>query len=185
MTVTIQRTGLTGVLILTPPRFGDYRGFFSETYNRRAFLNLGISCEFVQDNHSLSTEPGTIRGLHFQAPPRAQAKLVRCIRGAAFDVAVDIRAGSETYGRWVGVTLSAENRRQLFVPEGFAHGFAALEPDTEIVYKCSDYFAPENERSVMWNDPDLAIEWPDVAEPIISGKDALAGRFADFRTPFE
>lgn len=181
----VEETEIAGLLIIRPPRFGDNRGFFSETYNKSAFFDIGVRCDFVQDNHSLSTQRGTIRGLHFQAPPRGQAKLVRCVRGSIFDVAVDIRAGSETYGRWVGVTLSAENGRQLFVPEGFAHGFSTLEPDTEIVYKCSDYYAPDTEGAICWNDPDLAIAWPDGPDTVISDKDARAGRFADFDTPFK
>lgn len=183
--IDVTHTDLDGVVVITPPRFGDHRGFFSETYNLGAFSKLGVSCVFVQDNHSLSAARGTIRGLHFQAPPRAQAKLVRCVRGAVFDVAVDVRAGSSTFGRWVGVTLSAENGHQLFVPEGFAHGFATLEPDTEIIYKCSNYYAPETEGAICWNDPDLAIAWPDLVDPVISEKDAQAGRLADLRTTFD
>ena len=127
-----------------PRRFSDDRGFFAETYNRKKYMELGIDIEFVQDNHSLSREVGTLRGLHFQAPPRAQAKLVRCGRGAIFDVAVDIRRGSPSFGKWEGYKLTAENGHQLYVPIGYAHGFLTLEPDSEIVYKCSDYYAPES-----------------------------------------
>ncbi|WP_294230271.1 dTDP-4-dehydrorhamnose 3,5-epimerase, partial [uncultured Shimia sp.] len=138
----IETTKLDGVLLLTPDRFGDSRGFFSESWNKRRMAENGLDLDFVQDNHSLSSKVGTIRGLHYQTPPHAQAKLVRCGRGALFDVAVDIRAGSPTFGQWFGAELSAENGRQLLVPAGFAHGFVTRAPDTEIVYKCTDYFAP-------------------------------------------
>ena len=140
---------------IQPERHGDQRGFFAETYSRRKYSELGIDVEFVQDNHSLSRDVGTLRGLHFQASPHAQAKLVRCGRGAIFDVAVDIRLGSPTYGKWEGYELTAENGGQLYVPVGFAHGFVTLEPESEIVYKCSDYYAPETEGAVLWNDPDI------------------------------
>ncbi len=165
-------------------RHSDHRGFFAETYNRRRYSELGIVDEFVQDNHSLSLEVGTLRGLHFQAPPHAQAKLVRCGRGAIFDVAVDIRKGSPTYGRWEGYELTAENGDQLYVPVGFAHGFVTLEPESEIVYKCSDYYAPETEGSVLWNDPDIGIEWPIVSGPILNDKDATAPLLSDLESPF-
>ena len=165
-------------------RHGDHRGFFAETYSRRKYTELGIDVEFVQDNHSLSREVGTLRGLHFQSPPHAQAKLVRCGRGAIFDVAVDIRRGSPTYGAWEGYELSAENGEQLYVPVGFAHGFVTLEPDSEIVYKCSDYYAPETEGAVLWNDPDIGIDWPTEADPILSDKDAVAPLLSDLETPF-
>ena len=181
----IEETSLPGVKILTPRRFGDHRGFFSESYNRETFAAAGLHYVFVQDNHSLSAEAGTIRGLHFQAPPRAQDKLVRCGRGALFDVAVDIRKGSPTYGRWVGVELSFENGRQLLVPAGFAHGFCTLEPDTEIIYKCTDTYAPESEGAVRWNDPEIGIDWPlgDRA-PVLSEKDARAAPLSDLDSPF-
>ena len=156
----IFRTALPDVIRILPSRFGDHRGFFSETYSQLAYANLGIEAVFVQDNHSLSAAVGTVRGLHFQVPPHAQAKLVRCGRGAIFDVAVDIRRGSPTYGRWAGFTLSAENGAQLYIPVGFAHGFATLEPDSEIIYKCSDYYAPETEGALRWDDPDIGIDWP-------------------------
>ena len=170
--------------LLCPMRHGDHRGFFAETYSRRKYSKLGIDVEFVQDNHSLSREVGTLRGLHFQAPPHAQAKLVRCGRGAIFDVAVDIRWGSPTYGAWEGYELSAENGEQLYVPVGFAHGFVTLEPDSEIVYKCSDYYAPETEGAVLWNDPDIGIEWPTDADPILSDKDAVAPLLSELESPF-
>ena len=169
---------------IKPQRHGDHRGFFSETYSRRKYSELGIDVEFVQDNHSLSREVGTLRGLHFQAPPHVQAKLVRCGRGAIFDVAVDIRRGSPTYGQWEGYELTAENGDQLYIPVGFAHGFVTLEPDSEIVYKCSDYYAPETEGAVLWNDPDIGIDWPTAVEPILSDKDAIAPLFSDLESPF-
>ena len=169
---------------IQPERHGDHRGFFAETYSRRQYAELGVDIEFVQDNHSLSREVGTLRGLHFQAPPRAQAKLVRCGRGAIFDAAVDIRLGSPTYGQWKGYELSAENGGQLYIPAGFAHGFVTLEPDSEIVYKCSDYYAPETEGAILWNDPDIGINWPTEAAPILSDKDAVAPLLSDLDSPF-
>ena len=175
---------LEKALLIRSKRHGDHRGFFAETYSRRQYAELGINVDFVQDNHSLSREVGTLRGLHFQAPPHAQAKLVRCGRGALFDVAVDIRRGSPTYGRWEGYELTAENGDQLYIPVGFAHGFVTLEPDSEIVYKCSDYYAPETEGAVLWNDPDIGIEWPIAAEPILSDKDAVAPLLSDLESPF-
>ncbi|PYE82175.1 dTDP-4-dehydrorhamnose 3,5-epimerase [Pseudoroseicyclus aestuarii] len=181
----IETTDLPGVLILTPRRFGDARGFFSESWSRRALADQGIDIDFVQDNHSLSARVGTVRGLHFQAPPHAQHKLVRCGRGRLLDVAVDIRRGSPAYGRWTAVELSAETGRQLLVPAGFAHGFITREPDTEIVYKCSDGYAPETEGAVLWNDPALGIDWGAEAEPVLSDKDAAARPLADLDTPFD
>jgi len=181
----IEQTPLPGLLVVTPRRFGDHRGFFSESWSRPALAAAGVDIDFVQDNHSLSREPGTVRGLHFQAPPRAQAKLVRCGRGALFDVAVDIRAGSPTFGRWFGAELSFDNGRQLLVPAGFAHGFVTLVPDTEIVYKCSDTYAPETEGAVVWDDPGIAIDWPlEGHDPVLSDKDRAAPRLAEINTPF-
>ena len=170
--------------VITPYRFGDERGFFAETYSRRKYAETGIGVEFVQDNHSLSRDVGTLRGLHFQAPPHAQGRLVRCGRGSFFDVAVDIRRGSPTYGQWVGYELSAENGHQLYVPMGFAHGFVTLEPDSEIVYKCSDYYAPETEGALRWDDPDIRIKWPLQGNPIHREKDAIAPMLKDFESPF-
>jgi dTDP-4-dehydrorhamnose 3,5-epimerase len=170
------------MLLVTPDRFDDDRGFFAETYSLRRYEELGINFEFVQDNHSLSREIGTLRGLHFQEPPAAQGKLVRCGRGAFFDVAVDIRRGSPTYGRWEGYELTAENGHQLYVPVGFAHGFVTLEANTEIVYKCTDYYAPEAEGAVLWNS--CGIEWPLSGDPILSNKDQEAPVLADFDSPF-
>jgi dTDP-4-dehydrorhamnose 3,5-epimerase len=172
------------LILISPKRHGDRRGFFAETYSRRKYSELGIDVEFVQDNHSLSREVGTLRGLHFQAPPHAQVKLVRCGRGAIFDVVVDIRRGSSTYGHWKGYELTAENGEQLYIPVGFAHGFVTLEPDSEIVYQCSDYYAPETEGAILWNDPDIGINWPTDADPILSDKDAVAPLFSDLESPF-
>lgn len=168
--------------LIIPSRFGDNRGYFGETYSRRKYSELGIDVEFVQDNHSLSHVVGTLRGLHFQAPPHPQGKLVRCGRGAIFDVAVDIRRCSPTYGQWEGYELSADTGHQLYVPVGFAHGFVTLEPDSEIVYKCTDYYAPETEGAVRWNS--CGIEWPLSGDPILSDKDAIAPALADFDSPF-
>ena len=171
-------------LLITPSRFGDHRGFFAETYSRQKYTEMGIDVDFVQDNHSLSYDVETLRGLHFQMPPHAQGKLVRCGRGEIFDVSVDIRRGSPTYGQWEGYELSAENGHQLYVPIGFAHGFVALVPDSEIVYKCSDYYAPETEGALRWDDPDIGIEWRLKGTPILSEKDAIAPLLKDFKSPF-
>ncbi|SDF36853.1 dTDP-4-dehydrorhamnose 3,5-epimerase [Limimaricola pyoseonensis] len=180
----IAETGLPGVVLLTPRRFGDARGFFSESWSQRRMAEAGMALDFVQDNHSLSAQTGTLRGLHFQSPPHAQAKLVRCGRGRLYDVAVDIRRGSPSFGRWVGVELSFENGHQLLVPEGFAHGFVTLEPDTEIVYKCSDYYAPDCDAGIAWDDPDLGIDWPLSGAPVLSDKDAAAPRLSQIDSPF-
>ena len=147
----VRATALPGVLLIEPVRFGDNRGFFSESWNKERMAEHGINVDFVQDNHSLSSAVGTVRGLHFQAPPNAQAKLVRCGRGVLFDVAVDIRKGSPTYGQWVGEELSFENGKQLFIPEGFAHGFITRTPHTEIIYKCNAYYAPESDGAILWD----------------------------------
>lgn len=173
------------VILITPRRFEDERGWFSETYNRARYSELGIGQEFVQDNHSLSRPAGTLRGLHFQCPPYAQAKLVRCLKGSIWDVAVDIRRGSPTFGRWVSATLTAERGEQLFVPEGFAHGFLTLEPDTEVAYKVSAVYAPQADAGIAWDDPDLAIGWPlPVEEPVVSEKDAKLPRLNTIESPF-
>ena len=179
----IEATALPGVLILTPRRFGDARGWFSESWNRRTLQDVGLNLpEFVQDNHSFSAAAGTLRGLHYQVPPHSQGKLVRCGRGVLFDVAVDARRGSPQYGRWVGVELSFENGRQLWVPPGFLHGFVTRAPDTEIIYKCTGFYSPEAEGSVRWDT--LGIDWG-VDDPVLSDKDAQAQGFAGFKTPFE
>jgi len=172
-----------GDLILVQlSHFKDHRGYFSETYNRRRYIELGIDVEFVQDNQSLSHTVGTLRGLHFQKPPTSQAKLVSCVRGAILDVAVDIRRGSPTYGKWESYELSAENGHQLYVPVGFAHGFVTLDANSEIIYKCTDYYAPEAEGAVLWNS--CGIEWPLSGDPILSDKDQEAPPLTDFDSPF-
>jgi dTDP-4-dehydrorhamnose 3,5-epimerase len=184
--VQITATKLSGVMILTPARFGDARGFFSESWNRKTLAAQGITLDFVQDNHSLSAQTGTIRGLHFQSPPHAQAKLVRCGRGCLFDVVVDIRRGSPTYGHWLGEELSDQNGRQMLIPAGFLHGFITRAPDTEIIYKCTDYYAPACDGAVRFDDPDIGIDWglPAGAAPILSDKDATAPFLRDLYTPF-
>lgn len=178
----IEKTALSDVLILTPARHGDARGFFSESWNRRTLLAAGVDLpEFVQDNHSLSRQSGTLRGLHYQAPPHAQGKLVRCGRGSLFDVAVDARRGSPTYGQWVGAELSFENGRQLWIPAGFLHGFVTREPDTEVVYKCTDHYDRASDGGVRWDS--LGIDWG-VSAPVLSEKDETAPAFADWSSPF-
>ena len=179
----IEQTPLAGVLIFTPRRFGDDRGFFSESWNRRTLTEAGVILpDFVQDNHSLSREAGTVRGLHFQSPPHAQGKLVRCGRGALFDVAVDVRVGSPSYGQWFGAELSFENAKQLWIPAGFLHGFVTRAPDTEIVYKCTDHYAPECDGAVRWDS--CGIDWGFSGTPMLSAKDAAAQSLADFQSPF-
>ena len=172
--------------LIRPKRHGDARGWFTESYNRTAFAALGITGDFVQDNHSLSVPRYTLRGLHFQMPPRGQAKLVRCIRGRIFDVVVDVRKGSPTYGGWTGTELSAENGCQLFVPIGFAHGFVTLEPDCEITYKCSDTYAPDHDGGIRWDDPAIGIDWPlpAGATPELSAKDRGLPGLGEFDSPF-
>ncbi|MDC0660414.1 dTDP-4-dehydrorhamnose 3,5-epimerase [Leisingera sp. SS27] len=178
----VEETGLPGLKVLTPARFGDARGFFSESWNKRRMQEAGIDLDFVQDNHSVSAETGTLRGLHFQSPPHAQDKLVRCGRGALFDVAVDIRKGSPSYGQWFGIELSAENGKQVLVPKGFLHGFITRAPGTEVVYKCTDYYAPECDGAVAWDS--CGIDWEFEGSPVLSEKDAAAPRLADFDSPF-
>ena len=174
------------VRLISSKRHGDARGWFTEIYSVPAFEQLGIPCTFVQDNHSLSVPAFTLRGLHFQTPPRGQDKLVRCVRGAIFDVAVDIRKGSATYGQWVGAELSAENGHQLFIPIGFAHGFVTLEDNCEVSYKCSDTYAPESDGGIRWDDPAVSIDWPIPAGTVLklSAKDAVQPLLADFDSPF-
>ena len=178
----IEKTNLPGVLILTPARFGDARGFFSESWNRNRMEEHGIYLDFVQDNHSVSSEVGTLRGLHFQAPPHAQDKLVRCGQGALFDVAVDIRVGSPTYGAWTGVELSAENGKQILVPKGFLHGFVTRARGTEVIYKCTDYYAPESDGGVKWDS--CGIAWGLSGSPKLSEKVTAAVTLAVFKSPF-
>jgi dTDP-4-dehydrorhamnose 3,5-epimerase len=174
------------VRLIAPAKHGDHRGFFSETYNKQAFAAAGIDVEFVQDNHSLSAEVGTLRGLHFQVPPRAQAKLLRVVRGAVFDVAVDLRRGSPSYGRHVSATISAAAWNQIFIPAGFAHGFCTLEPDTEVLYKVNDFYAPEAEQGLAWDDPALGIDWPVAAgAAILSERDRAWPALRDLSRVFQ
>lgn len=181
----IASLDIPDVKLIRPKRIFDPRGFFVETHSRRDFAAAGIACEFVQDNQSLSARIGTVRGLHFQLPDAAQAKLVRVLRGAIFDVAVDIRRHSPTYGRWCGVTLTASGGEQTFVPRGFAHGFCTLEHDTEVAYKVDGYYAPDRGSGLFWNDPDIAIRWPPAAgRPLLSEGDAGLPRLASLDSPF-
>ena len=176
---TITPLSLPELLLITPKRHGDARGWFSETWSRRAFEAASLDVGFVQDNQAFSARKGTIRGLHFQAAPHAQAKLVRVLKGAIFDVAVDVRQGSPTYGQWAGATLTAEVGEQLFVPRGFAHGYCTLTDDTELFYKVDGLYAPQTEGGLLWNDPDLAIAWPLDGEPMLSDKDKVLPRLKD------
>ena len=181
--VEVRRLALDGLLEIRPKRFADDRGFFSETWNATAWREAGIAIDFVQDNHSLSRKRGTLRGLHFQVPPSAQAKLVRVTRGSAFDVAVDIRANSPTFGQWAGVILSAAEWNQLLIPEGFAHGFLTLEPDTEVQYKASAAYDPAADRAIRFDDPNLGIDWPTTIEEM-SDRDRAAPLLTKVETGF-
>ena len=177
---------IDGPLLLTPPKFSDARGFFSEVYNRKLFAELIGDIAFVQDNHSLSVQSGTIRGLHFQIPPFAQGKLVRVVRGAVFDVAVDIRRNSPTFGRHVSAILSAQNWRQMWIPVGFAHGFCTIEPNTEVIYKVTTYYSRNDERGIAWNDSDLGIQWPvDPGEAILADRDREFPRLSEIQSYFD
>lgn len=178
--MVVETYAAPDLVSVTPVKFGDARGFFSETYSRRRFAACGIDVDFVQDNHSYSASVGTIRGLHFQLAPHAQGKLVRAVRGALLDVVVDIRHGSPAFGKPIAVELSAANWRQLYVPPGFAHGFCTLEPDTELLYRTTDYYAPEVDRGIAFDDPDLAIAWPvGPADAVLSDKDRRHPRLRD------
>ncbi|HUY13354.1 MAG TPA: dTDP-4-dehydrorhamnose 3,5-epimerase [Terriglobia bacterium] len=168
----VRAAAIPEVKFIKPVRYSDHRGFFSETYSKKALEEAGISLDFVQDNHSLSVQMGVIRGIHFQIPPFAQDKLLRVVRGSVFDVAVDLRRSSPTFGKHVSVVLSAEEWNQILVPAGFGHGFCTLEPNTEVIYKVTSYYAPDCDRGVLWNDPQLGIQWPvSEREAILSGKD--------------
>lgn len=167
-------TKLQGVLVVEPELYGDHRGWFSETYNKQIFTENNIVIDFIQDNHSFSAEIGTLRGLHYQLNPVAQTKLIRCTQGSIFDVAVDIQKDSETYGEWFGIELSANNRKQLLVPKGFAHGFMTLTENVEVQYKVDEVYSPENDRGIVWNDPNIKIKWPLNIKPILSLKDQNA-----------
>ena len=168
----ITKTKLDGVVIIEPDIFGDNRGFFMESWNKKKMEKVGLYYDFVQDNHSKSTVKGTLRGIHFQKGDKAQAKLVRCVKGVVLDVAVDLRKNSPTFKQWVGVELSAENKKQLLIPRGFGHGFVTLTDDVEFLYKADNYYAPEAEGGIRWNDPDIGVEWG-VENPILSEKDKI------------
>jgi dTDP-4-dehydrorhamnose 3,5-epimerase len=174
----VENTHLPGVVIVVPRVFPDPRGFFIESYNQATFHQHGLDAVFLQDNHSKSVR-GTLRGLHFQLPPVSQVKLVRVVRGAVWDVALDIRVGSPTFGQWVGVELSADNFRQLYIPAGFAHGFCVLSDEAEVLYKASQLYSPAHERGLLWSDPTAGVAWP-VAEPLLSERDRQAGTLADY-----
>ena len=175
--MNVIETTLAGVLILEPKVFGDARGWFMESWSKKKMEDAGIFVDFVQDNHSFSAEKGTLRGLHYQLNPMAQAKLLRVSRGTIFDVAVDIRRSSPTYAKWVGIELSAENHRQLFIPRGFAHGFVTLTNDVEVLYKADNLYAPECDGNIRWDDPEIGIKWP-IAPVVLSEKDAAAPALA-------
>ena len=181
--MNIIRTEIEDVLIIEPKVFGDHRGWFTETYSKAKFQELGIDIEFVQDNHSMSSQKGTLRGLHFQTSPKAQTKLVRCIKGKILDVAVDLRKGSSTYKQWVGVELSEENKKQLLIPKGFAHGFLTLTDDVEVQYKVDEYYAPECDRSIRFDDPEIGVDWG-IEDPILSEKDLKAPLLKDSDVDF-
>jgi dTDP-4-dehydrorhamnose 3,5-epimerase len=173
----VHATQIAGVLIVEPSVFGDDRGFFLESFNQRSMREIGIHAHFVQDNHSRS-QRNVLRGLHYQIS-QPQGKLVRVVSGTVFDVAVDVRRSSPSYGKWVGVELSAENKRMFWMPPGMAHGFVVLSDSADFLYKATDYYAPEFERTILWNDPDLGIEWPMIGEPTLSSKDAAGSTFRD------
>lgn len=181
----VERLDIPDVVIFKPKRHGDARGFFSETYSRQTMADLGFDLDFVQDNHAFSATPGTVRGLHFQTGAWAQAKLLRVVRGAVLDVAVDIRRDSPTYGRHIAVEISADAWNQILVPVGFAHGYCTLQENTEVIYKVTNYYAPHHDEGVLWNDPDLGIAWPvDSASANVSGKDRVQPRLADLPPRF-
>jgi dTDP-4-dehydrorhamnose 3,5-epimerase len=180
----ITKTLLSDVLVIEPRVFGDHRGWFTETYTETKFKDAGINLNFVQDNHSFSAAKGTLRGLHYQLSPKAQTKLVRCTKGTIFDVAVDIRKGSPTWAQWFGIELSAENKKQLLVPQGFAHGFMTLTEDVEVQYKVDEVYSPEHDRGIIWNDSTINIDWPIDIEPILSTKDEEAPTLVDAENNF-
>lgn len=185
MSLKVESLEIEDVKLITPARFGDDRGYFSETFKKQAFLDAGIDADFMQDNQSLSVGTGTVRGLHYQAPPFAQAKLVRVLAGAILDVAVDVRTGSPSYGKWVKAEISAANGVQILVPRGFLHGFVTLEPNTLVLYKVDAPYSREHDGAVFWNDPELGIDWGLAEErAVVSAKDAAAIRFSGFKSPF-
>ena len=183
--MNVKPSVLPGVWVSKPVRLHDARGYFVETYNKRSAQDFGVTASFVQDNQSLSFKSGTVRGLHFQIPPKPQAKLIRVVRGSIYDVAVDLRIGSPTYGQWTATTLTAHHGEQIFIPRGLAHGFCTLEPDTEVAYKVDEYYAPELEQGLAWDDPTLAIDWPVLlSDAVLSDRDRNLGSFADYVSPF-
>lgn len=182
--MNLIETSLPGVKVIEPKVFGDHRGWFMETYNYSIFKEAGIDIKFVQDNQSFSVAKGTLRGLHYQLNPKAQTKLVRCTRGTIFDVAVDIRKGSPTFGKWFGVELSAENKKQLLIPKGFAHGFMTLTNDVEVQYKVDEFYSPECDRGIIWNDSTIGIDWPINIIPVLSAKDEKAPNLSDADSNF-
>ena len=171
--MNIVKTNVKDVIIIEPKVFGDHRGWFTETYSKEKFKELGVNVDFIQDNHSFSAQKGTLRGLHFQLDPKAQTKLVRCTKGKILDVAVDLREGSPTYKEWIAVELTEENKKQLLIPKGFAHGFLTLTDDVEVQYKVDEYYSPENDRSIRFDDPEIGVVW-DIDSPILSDKDLNA-----------
>ncbi len=175
----VKKTDLPEVMIIVPQVFGDNRGWFFETYTKAKLVPYGLDMEFIQDNQSLSVSVGTLRGIHFQNEPYAQSKLVRCVAGRIWDVAVDLRRGSATYGKWVGVELSADNKKQLFIPKGFGHAFITLEENSQVCYKVDAPWSREHERSVRYDDDDIAVDWPLDVEPVLSDKDKKAPKLAD------
>jgi dTDP-4-dehydrorhamnose reductase/dTDP-4-dehydrorhamnose 3,5-epimerase len=182
--MNIVKTNVEDVIIIEPKVFADHRGWFTETYSKEKFKELGIDIDFIQDNHSLSAQKGTLRGLHFQLNPKAQTKLVRCTKGKILDVAVDIREGSPTYKKWIAVELSEENKKQLLVPKGFAHGFITLTDNVEVQYKVDEYYSPENDRSIRFDDPDISIDWG-IDNPILSEKDLNAPMLSESDSNFK
>jgi len=177
--MNIFETNIKGILVVEPKVYGDHRGWFMETYSQTKLEEAGINLNFVQDNQSFSATKGTLRGLHYQLNPKAQTKLVRCTKGSIFDVAVDIRQGSPSYGQWFGIELTAENKKQLLIPQGFAHGFMTLTDDVEVQYKVDELYAPECDRGIIWNDPSVRIEWPIDIAPVLSDKDKNAPLLKD------
>lgn len=175
---------LEGAAVLEPVVHGDQRGFFMESYNEATMIELGVNDRFIQDNQSLSAEAGVLRGLHYQLNPKAQTKLIRVLSGAIYDVILDIRSSSSTFGEWVGVILSEDNKKQLLVPRGFAHGFCTLVPNTQVLYKVDEYYSPEHDRGILWNDPALGIDWP-ISAPLLSDKDKRHPVFADAEMNFD
>lgn len=180
----LTHTYLEGVAVIEPKVYGDHRGWFMETYSEASLAQYGINLQFIQDNHSFSAVKGTLRGMHYQLHPKSQAKIVRCSKGAIYDVAVDIRKGSPTYGQWVGIELSADNKKQLLIPRGYAHGFITLTEDVEVQYKADQFYAPDYDRGFLWSDPDVAIKWPSAAEPVLSAKDEKAPLLKDAENNF-